>query len=98
MKKSHILKRAVELALRKAGYAGVRRDEVAKRAGTAAGNVNYHFGTVAGLHDAIVQYALDNAGDTGMQRIIAQAIMARHSKVAKLDDAAKLKALQSLIG
>lgn len=85
----------LEAALALAGERGWRkfsRNDVAARAGVAAGSVNNAYGTMDGLHDAVMA----NAVDRGLLPIIAEGLAARHPAACAAPQDLKDSALASL--
>lgn len=73
-----ILSAAVSIARRK-GFHKITQGEVAERSTAAEGTIHYHFGSMSGLRDAVVAYAIDH----GELTIIGQAIAQKHRLAAK---------------
>lgn len=98
IRREQILQAAVTLAARD-GYPNIKRDEVAERAGVAAGSVNLHFETMTQLRRSLVRYAVEqaNKGKTGpVLRVVAQALSMKDKHAAKATDAVKKAALESV--
>lgn len=68
-----ILEAGAQLAAER-GYQHVTRSEVAARAGVAVGSVNNAYGTMDGLRDAIMRYAVEKHHGG----IVAQGLAAKH--------------------
>lgn len=68
MTKERILAAALKLAA-ESHYASITREKVAASAGYTPAAVNYHYGTMDGLRDAVVQEAIRS----GNLRVTAQA-------------------------
>lgn len=71
--KDRILKTAVGLA-RKRGFHKFTRDEVAHDAGVGVGTVNYHFGTITELRNAVMTHAVQNK----LLEILAEGLVTGH--------------------
>lgn len=68
-----ILAAAVALAGER-GFRSFSRDDVAKAAGVSAGSVNNAYGTMDGLHDAVMSHAVEQKHAA----IVAQGLAIRH--------------------
>jgi AcrR family transcriptional regulator len=108
VRREQILQAAVTLAARD-GYPNIKRDEVAQRAGVAAGSVNLHFSTMTQLRRDVVRYAVTEANKVlgaqtrteasyrnALLRVIAQALSMKDRHAAKATDAVKKAALESV--
>jgi AcrR family transcriptional regulator len=71
------------------GYTNIRRDDIARTLGIAAGGVTYHWGHMDKLKNAVVRAAITDSEFP----IIAQAITAGHPYAAKIPDDLRRKAL-----
>lgn len=78
MDKSKILAAAIALA-ETLGYRGVLKRHIAARLKCGMGTVNYHWGTMDGLRDAIVREAIA----TGNRQIVTQAVALRDPLVKR---------------
>jgi len=109
VRREQILQAAVALAARD-GYPNIKRDEVAQRAGVAAGSVNLHFSTMTQLRRDVVRYAVTEANKVlaredaappatyrnALLRVVAQALSMKDKHVGKATDAVKKAALESV--
>jgi AcrR family transcriptional regulator len=86
-----ILAAAVALADEK-GFRNYSRNDVADRANVAAGSVNNAYGTMDGLHDAVMQYAVDGK----LAKIVGEGIAARHPLALAVPQPLKDSALAAL--
>lgn len=86
-----ILAAAVALAGEK-GFRGYSRNDVASRADVSAGQVNWAYGTMDALHNAVMQKAVDD----GLVDIVGQGLAARHPVALAAPQALKDSALASL--
>ena len=68
-----ILEAAIALASER-GFRKFSRSDVAARAGVAAGSVNNAYGTMDGLHDAVMTAAVDR----GLTGVVAGGLAERH--------------------
>lgn len=73
MSKQKIIDVAVEHA-RAGSYLTIHRTEIAAEAGVAVSLVSYHFGSVEGVRDAVMQWAVDNNDHV----IVAQGLVHGH--------------------
>lgn len=87
--KDKILARAMELA-EHTHYARLTRQQVASATGCGAGTINFYFGDMKGLRDAIVAEAVSK-GDPS--RIVAQAYLDGHRETAALNATEALRGL-----
>jgi len=86
-----ILAAAGRLAKRH-GFRSFSRDQVAAEAGVSAGSVNNAYGTMDGLHDAVMAQAVEQRdGD-----IVAQGLALRHPAALAAPQDLKDSALASL--
>jgi AcrR family transcriptional regulator len=90
--KAMILGAAVTLA-RKVGYRKLTREDVAREAETAAGSVNYYFGSTEGLRTAVVEYAIEHEIVT----IVAEAIVAKHTATDKITPTKRRSILSQVV-
>jgi AcrR family transcriptional regulator len=88
---SAILEAAVALAGER-GFRSFSREDVAARAAVAVGTVNNAYGTMAGLHDAVMQAALDRQ----LHPIVAAGIVERHPLALAAPQDVKDSALAAL--
>lgn len=86
-----VLEAAVALASER-GFRKYSRSEVAKRAGVADGGVNWAFGTMDGLHDAVMRAAVER----GLLPIVAQGLALQHPTACAAPPDLKASALASL--
>lgn len=86
-----VLQAAVELAQDK-GYANITRDQVAERAGVAAGSVNNAYGNMDALRGAVMAHAVENA----LVDIVGQGLAAGHPAARNAPDDLKRDALAKL--
>jgi AcrR family transcriptional regulator len=86
-----ILEAGVALAAER-GFRKFSRSDVATRAGVAVGSVNNAYGTMDGLHDAIMAVAVER----GLVAIIAGGLAERHPAACAAPPALKESALASL--
>lgn len=89
--KDRILNHAVKLAERK-GFENLTRRIVAESAGVCKASVSYHFKSMGGLRDAVVERAIE----LGNLSIIGQAILARHKLASMILPAVRIEALTKL--
>lgn len=89
--KDKILNHAVKIAERK-GFDKLTRRAVATSAGVAPGSVSYHFDSMKGLQDAVVEQAIT----LGNLPIMGQAILAKHKLASMIPPTVKISALNSL--
>lgn len=89
-KRAHILETAVDQA-RIHGYDKITRDGVAAAAGVGDGVVNHHYGTMANLKRAVLDYAVKNE----ILEIIAQGVAAKD--IDGISPALRSRALATLI-
>ncbi len=87
-----ILGAAVHLA-RRVGLYSIKRDDVAAEAEVSAGSINYHFQTMAGLRDAVMEYAVKNE----VLEIVAHGIMGKHPRALGAPESLQRKAARDLI-
>lgn len=87
--KDKILARAIELA-EHTHYARLTRQQVASATGCGAGTINFYFGDMKGLRDAIVESAVA-AGEPS--RIVAQAYLDGHRATGGLNATDALRGL-----
>ena len=92
-RKTEILSAALELA-KTEGLAGIRRDNVAERAGVATGLVNLHYGTMKQLRRAVVGEAL-RVRDL---RVIAQAMAMGDPRALGAPEELRKAAALSIVG
>ena len=88
--------RIVEAALGVAsqhGLLGMTRDEVARRAGVAAGKVNYAVGSMEDLRNLVVERAVE----TAQWEIVGQALALRIPSAMVLDETVKSKVRDALL-
>lgn len=86
-----ILEAGVTLAAEK-GFRKFSRTDVAARAGVAAGSVNNAYGTMDGLHDAVMAVAVER----GLVAIVAGGLAERHPAACAAPSQLKESALASL--
>lgn len=86
-----VLEAAISLA-GEVGYSKLTRDEIAERAGVAAGSVNNAFGTMDELRDAVMAEAVGR----GLLAIVAQGLAASHPVARAAPQDLKDSALASL--
>jgi len=91
VRKEEILLAAVPLAAIH-GFNNVTRNMIADALGVAPTTVQYHFGTMPALRKEIVRRAVKSKN----LKVMAQAIVAGHPAVAKLDAALKHDAMMSI--
>lgn len=85
--KTLILDGAVELATR-VGFRNVTRRMAADKAGCALATVSYHFGSIPGLHSAIIERGVE----LKLSMIVAQGLAEGHDAALKAPRALKQKA------
>lgn len=90
--KPKVLELAVQLAI-KQGYRNVTRQQIADRSGVSVGTVSTYFGTMAGLHRAIMSYAVSRQ----VLPVIAQGLAERNSKAQGASLEVRRAALDSLL-
>jgi len=88
MRKEHILKAAVNLAM-EAGYKSVTREGVANCAGISEGLVTRYFGTMNQLRTAIIRYAVKQE----IVEIVAQGLAVSDPHAKKASTELKQKAI-----
>lgn len=94
MLKQTILGAAVTLA-RRLGLSQLTRRQVATAADAGLGTINYHFGNMDGLRDAIVDYAVENE----IIEVLVQARAERHPRlVGRLSPALKERVANHITG
>ena len=86
-----ILEAAVALAV-ECGWRRSSRSDVAARAQVAAGSVNNAYGTMDGLHDAVMVAAVERQ----LHGVIAEGLAARHEAACAAPQAVKNEALAAL--
>lgn len=92
MLREKILQAAVDTALKR-GLSCIRRLEVARIATAAPATINYHFGSMEGLRNAVIQHAIEKE----ILPLIAQGLVQKHPLVVtKLPEALQRKAARSL--
>lgn len=74
------------------GFRNFNRNDVAERAGVAAGSVNNAYGTMDGLHDAVMSAAVERR----MVAVVGQGLAARHPTACAAPQDLKDSALASL--
>lgn len=89
--RDRILKAAIRLS-RAHGFRGYARSEVISLAGVAAGSVNYHFDSLDGLRDAVIQHAIEKED----LKLIAQGLVDKHPLVQTISEDLKRRAAQCL--
>lgn len=87
-----ILGAAVTLA-RKKGIYNLTRIDVSSEAETSAGSINYHFETMDGLRDAVMEYAVKNE----VLEIVAQGIVGKHPIALGASDSLHRRAAKNLL-
>lgn len=91
LRKQHIFLTAVHVAT-VTGYRGLKRSDVAKRAGVSASLVSQYF-TMSELRREIVRHAIEQE----IPSIMAEAIVNKHVLTESLTDGQKRKALNAII-
>lgn len=91
MSRQTIVDAAIKLA-EKSGFRKVKRESLATKLGIATGTINYHFGTMAKLQDAIVREAIITSNAT----VLGQALAERHPLALKAPAALRTLAAKSL--
>ena len=91
--KQVILDAAATLAA-KQGFRNVTRSAIAAKVGIATGTVSYHFGTMAQLQNAIVNYAVD----TQNMKVLAQALGEGHPIALRAPQSLRTAAAKLLSG
>jgi len=86
-----VLEAAVALASER-GFRRYSRADVAQRAGVADGSVNNSYGTMNGLHDAVMQTAVERQ----LVPIVAAGLAERHPAACAAPQGLKDSALASL--
>lgn len=86
-----VLEAAVALASER-GFRNYSRSEVARRAGVADGGINWAFGTMDGLHDAVMRTAVERE----LLAIVAQGLALQHPAACAAPPDLKASALASL--
>lgn len=86
-----ILEAGVALAGER-GFRNFSRNDVAERAGVAAGSVNNAYGTMDGLHDAVMEVAVERQ----LTAIVAGGLAVRHPVACAAPQTLKDSALASL--
>jgi AcrR family transcriptional regulator len=92
IRRESILDAALELASSD-HYRSITRDQIATRAGTATGNVNRLFGTIAELRRELVKHAIQHDN----LKIIAQAITVNDPIVGTLDADIRRQAMDTFL-
>ena len=62
--------------IKRDGWDAVTRDAVATECKVAVGTVNFAYGTIDALRDAVYQHAIDNHGDEDLLRVLAAGLVA----------------------
>lgn len=62
--------------IRRDGWEAVTRDAVASECKVAVGTVNFSYGTIDELRNAVYRYAIENHGDEDMLRVLAAGLVA----------------------
>jgi DNA-binding transcriptional regulator YbjK len=88
LRKDYILAVAVDMA-KGVGYHKLTRDAVAEKAGVSMGLVTRYFGTMNQLKGAVVKRAIK----TGVLEIVAQCILNKDPRGAKISEELKARAL-----
>lgn len=86
-----VLEAALALASER-GFRKYSRSDVAKRAGVADGSVNNAYGTMDGLHDAVMGEAVTR----GLLSLVAQGLALQHPAACAAPSDLKASALASL--
>lgn len=86
-----VLEAALALATER-GFRKFSRSDVAKRAGVADGSVNNAYGTMDGLHDAVMEQAVQR----GLLGIVATGLALQHPVACAAPPDLKNSALASL--
>lgn len=74
-------------------YSNIRREKVAARAGCPKSSINYHFGSMIILKNAVTTDALESNNFT----ILAQMIIAKHWQIVPLSYDQKLQILLTFL-
>lgn len=90
-RRAKLIKAAHALA-RKVGYRHIMRADVADRVGMAHSIINHEFGTMDGLRDAVVEYAVRR----GYTTVLAQALAAGHPIAKRAPAELRARAISSL--
>jgi AcrR family transcriptional regulator len=88
----HILGVALEMA-REGHYLRVKRDDIAERAGVAAGSVSRYFGTMKQLQRAMMRAAVTH----GVVEVVAQGILEHDPQALKAPEALRARARDHMI-
>lgn len=91
--KEAILSAAMQLANLK-GYKRVTRSDIAARAETAVGSINYHYGTMSKLRTAMVERAVEAKN----LKVLGQALSDRHPVALKAPEALRRDAALRMAG
>lgn len=86
-----VLEAAISLASER-GFRKYSRSDVAQLAGVADGGVNWAFGTMDGLHDAVMRAAVER----GLLSLVAQGLALQHPAACAAPPDLKNSALASL--
>lgn len=92
-RKAEILAVALTLA-EKYGYAGLTRDQVARRANVVGPTITHHFGNMRGFRKALMRFAVDRQNPA----VVAQGLALRDPIARKAPPALRKKALAGLVG
>ena len=96
MLRQKILDVAVDIA-RARGLPCITRLEVARRADAAPATINYHFQSMEGLRNAVIEQAIQYPDFQDNLRIIAEALAQRHQLALRAPDALRKRAAQHIL-
>jgi AcrR family transcriptional regulator len=91
--KSKILKAALWCA-RRYGLYKMSRQQIAKRAHVSTGAVSFHYGSMEGVRDAVIQHSIDGRG--AYLDVLAEALGRRDARAAQAPAELKREALDTL--
>ncbi len=92
-KKLRILNAAIAIAA-ESNLLNVTRDKVAEYAGVGQGTINYHYGNIDVLRDAVIRHAIKNET---MLHVIAQAVLDKNHVAKKASSKLKKKAFSEAV-
>ena len=89
--KNRILNSAILLA-KQYGWRNLKRDVVAKEAGSATGSVNHYFGTMEDLRSEVMRIAVERR----IAPIVLEGLAAKHPEALRADHDLRAEVLLSL--